>query len=133
MTVQPILEKFTVLETVIQGLHIIFCNLLDILLLDPDVYALRKWLILVFWETTNAGRFKILHSIALGSLYISTGNDVNSYFRLAANSVKCSFWVKFGSRFLYNGSTDSEKSLQFWKLNQWLHFRFSNLLDVVAP
>ena len=30
ITVQPILKKFTVLETVIQGLHLLLCNLLDI-------------------------------------------------------------------------------------------------------
>ena len=28
--VQPILKEFTVLETVIQGLHVILCDLLDI-------------------------------------------------------------------------------------------------------
>ena len=31
ITVQPILKKFTVLDNVIQGLHLLFCNLLDIL------------------------------------------------------------------------------------------------------
>ena len=30
ITVQPIFKKFTVLETAIQGLHSLFCNLLDI-------------------------------------------------------------------------------------------------------
>ena len=30
ITVQPILKKFTVLETAIQGLHFHFCSLLDI-------------------------------------------------------------------------------------------------------
>ena len=30
ITVQPILKRFTVLESVIQGLHLLLCNLLDI-------------------------------------------------------------------------------------------------------
>ena len=30
---------FTVLETVVQGLHLLLCNLLDILLLDPENWA----------------------------------------------------------------------------------------------
>ena len=30
ITVQRILKRFTVLETVIQGVHFLFCNLLDI-------------------------------------------------------------------------------------------------------
>ena len=42
MTVQPILQKkFTVSETVVQGLHILLCNFLDILLLDPEMGL--KW------------------------------------------------------------------------------------------
>jgi len=36
-------------------------------------------------ETIRASDFKIYHNVALDSLYISTGNDVTSYFRSAAN------------------------------------------------
>ena len=61
-------KRFTVLETVIQALHFLSCNLVDIFARWPRkwgssgptvVYALHKWLILIFLETTNASRFKI--------------------------------------------------------------------------
>ena len=50
---QPILKVFTVLETVIKGLHLFLCNLLDIFTPWPRkwgssgptvVHELRKWL-----------------------------------------------------------------------------------------
>ena len=54
--VQPIRKRFTVLETVIQGLHFLLCNLLD-------VFApwARKWGSSgpTVVETTNASRFEI--------------------------------------------------------------------------
>ena len=77
------------------------------------VYALHKGLIVIFSETTNANSFKIEHDKALDSLYIYTGNDVTRYFRSAENRTTCSFLVKFGSRLLDNGSTDSQSVCSF--------------------
>ena len=36
-------------------------------------------------EAIRASDFKIYHNVALGNLYISTGNDVINYFRSQAN------------------------------------------------
>ena len=82
--VQPILNYFTVLETVIQWLQFLFCNLLDIFAAWPRkwgssgptvVYALHKLLILICSETANASSVKIYHDIVLDSLYIPPRND----------------------------------------------------------
>ena len=75
---------FTVLETAIQGLHFRLCNLLYIFTV---VYALCKWLILIFSETTEASSFKIERGIALDNIYISTGNDVARHLRSATNRI----------------------------------------------
>ena len=92
----PILKRFTVLETVIQGLYFFCCNLLGICTPWPRkwgssgptvVHALHKRLILICSETANASIFKIWYDIALDSTYISTGNDVTSYFRSAENGI----------------------------------------------
>ena len=57
ITVEPILKRFTVLETVIQVLHFLFCNLLRRFCSLPTewgssgsavVYALRRWLSAIF-------------------------------------------------------------------------------------
>ena len=42
-------------------------------------------------ETTRARNFKIYQHIALENLYISTGNDVISYLRSAANRCRSRF------------------------------------------
>ena len=53
-----------------------------------------------------------------------TGNDVTSYFRSAANET-CSFWVKFGLRFLDN----LKKFTVLEPVIQVLHLLLCNLLD----
>jgi len=66
--VQPIPKWFTVLETVIQGVYFLLCNLLDIFAPWPRkwgssgptvVYALHRWLILILSATANASSCKI--------------------------------------------------------------------------
>ena len=94
------------------------------------VYSLRECLILIFSKTTNASSFKVQQGITLGSLYIYTGNDVTGYFQSAVSS----FWVMLGSRFLDNGSIDSEKFTVLKTVTQVLHFLFCDLLDCsLAP
>ena len=57
-------------------------------------------------EFTIVCNFNIHQNVALDSLYILTGNDVTSYFRLAAHRISVSILtpksilVMFGSRFL---------------------------------
>ena len=69
------------------------------------VCALHKWLILICPETDKTSSFKIKYEIALDSLYMFTGNDVNTYFRSAENRI--------GSRFLADGTTDSVNIYSF--------------------
>ena len=94
--VQPILKRFTVLESIIQGLHFLlvqlvrhFCSLTRKWGSSGPtiIYALRNWLILICSETANASSFKNLHEIALDSLFMSTGNHVTSYFWSAENHI----------------------------------------------
>ena len=70
LTVQPILKRFTVLESVIQALYFFLCKLLDIFATWPRKwgsdgptvvypYPLHKWLILICSEIAKASSFKI--------------------------------------------------------------------------
>ena len=51
------------------------------------VNALHKWLVTIFWKTTQASNSQIRNEVVPKSLYIVTGNDVIGCFRLATNSV----------------------------------------------
>ena len=64
-------------------------------------------------ETVRASDFKIYHRLALGNIYILTGNDVINYSGRQQIVQTCKFWVMFGSRFLDNCSTDYEKIYSF--------------------
>ena len=45
-------------------------------------------------------------------------------------ALPCSFWVMFGSRFLYNDSTDSKTFTVFETVIQELHFIHCKLLEI---
>ena len=53
--------------------------------------------------STRVGNFKFYHSVALDSLYISTGNDVTSYFLWQHITQTFLFFVMFWWQFLDNG------------------------------
>ena len=82
-------------------------------------------------KTIRDSDFKIYHKVVLDSLFIRTGNDVINYFRSAANRTNViKFWVIFESRFLDNGSTDSEKVYSLETAIQVVHFLLCNVLDI---
>ena len=122
-------KKFTVSE--IQGLHVLLCNPSDIFAACPKkwgsigptvVNALRKWLILIFSETTNVSSFKIYHGTALNGLYMFTGKDVTSYFRTAENRINV---LIFGQVRVDNGSTDSDNVCSFGNCDSSASFPLS--------
>ena len=89
-------KRFTVLERVIQGLHLFLCAALDTFASwarewgsrGPTVVdALHKWLIQIFSKTTEAINPQVHTSVKPEGIYICTGNDVIGYFRSATNSV----------------------------------------------
>ena len=73
-------------------------------------------------ETIRASYFKIYQKVALDSRYILTWNDVINYFRRQQIVQTCIFWVIFQSRFLDNGSTDSENVYSFANIDSRASF-----------
>ena len=49
------------------------------------VNALNKWLVTIFWKTSEASNSQIFSMVVLKTVYIVTGNDVIGYFRSATD------------------------------------------------
>ena len=73
----------------------------------------HKMIFLNISETVRASNHKICDNIYHDSLYIWTGNDVITTSSRKKIVQKCKFWVMFGSRFLDNCSTDTERFYSF--------------------
>ena len=69
-------------------------------------------------ENTTAINLKVYRNLALDSLYISTGNDVITFLRSAANRTNVFIWVMLGSRFLHSSSIDLKTVYSFGKNGQ---------------
>ena len=82
------------------------------------VYALRKGLILIFSETTNAISFKIEQGITLDSLYILSGKRRHQLLPVGSKSPKP---IHFGS------SSDRD----FWIMLQPIQKKFAELETVI--
>ena len=68
-------------------------------------HQLLDFLVVNISETAIANNYKIYHHIALGSLYISTGNDITVYFRAAVNRINVFILGHIGvaiSRYWFN-------------------------------
>ena len=79
------------------------------------------------WQLQNLTQHSIQWSSHL------TGIDVTSYFRSEANRIgpKHVQFVMFGSRFIHNGSTDSEQVYSFWNWGS-RNFVLCNLIDIFS-
>ena len=74
-----------------------------------------------FLEATKASSFKVFKGIALNSLYISSGYDVTSYFRSAANCINV----------FLSGRVRVAISRYLETVIQVLHIPFCNLLSIL--
>ena len=96
------LKKVCSFENVIQGLHILLGDALDILVSWPRkwgsrgptvIYASHKWLILIFSKTIEAINPQGNRSVPQEGIYNCIRNDVISYLQSAANCVHATLAV----------------------------------------
>ena len=90
--------------------------------------AVKKWSFWISWKTAaTTSNCDICCKVALDSVYIMTGNDVNIYFRSAANRVNATVFTVLGSAFFGNSSNDFEKVYTFGKGGSSASFLFANI------
>ena len=80
---QSIWKRFTVLQKKIQVLRLLLCNPLDIFCSLAPKMGLK----LAYRRLRKVSNAQLNTDISLEGLCILTGNDIISYFRLAANHV----------------------------------------------
>ena len=149
--VKPILKKFTVLETVVQGLHFVFCNLLDIFAPWPRkwgsswptvVFALHNWLILILciyfyalykWLVSYCSRGQLAHASRCTAMHerFHKTSDSRYYERQSPWEEWCrisycstSWWASCSRIF-------SDLSVYFCMFDHYFHIMFKHLLHAM--